>query len=174
MSFVRAFGLVAVCSITTSALAEESAPTPDFRHMFARADAAARVDEAAALDRYIGSYRSADNGVFYVVQEEDGSLTIDLPANWATSESRLRADTAGGYFVAEAPTVVRFETDTAGRVTGLVAYPANGRDAITAVKEPMRRGVVTIVDVPAAKVRRGIVTIEDVPTDVASVAVAAN
>jgi hypothetical protein len=147
---------------------------PDFRHLLARADAVASVDEAAALDRYTGSYRSADNVVFYVVQEEDGSLTIDLPANWGASESRLRPDTAGGYFVAVAPTVVRFETDAAGRVTGLVAYPANGRDAITAEKEPMRRGIVTIDDVPAEQVRRGIVTIEDVPTGVASVAVVAN
>src|SRR5262245_49861279 len=174
MSFVRAFGLVAVCSITTSALAEESAPMPDFRHLLARADAAVHIDQAAALDRYTGSYRSADNVVFYVVQEEDGSLTIDLPANLSASESRLRADTAGGYFVAETPTVVRFETDAAGRVTGLVAYPAKGRDAITAVKEPMRRGIVTIDDVPAAQIRHGIVTIEDVPTDVASVAVVVN
>jgi hypothetical protein len=173
MSFVRAFGLVAVCSITTSALAEESAPLPDFQHLLARADATARVDEAAALDRYTGSYRSADDVVFYVVQEEDGSLTIDLPANCA-SESRLRADTAGSYFVAESPTVVRFETDAAGRVTGLTAYPVNGRDAIAAVKEPTRHGVVTIDDVPPAQVRRGIVTIEDVPTEAASVAVAAN
>ena len=174
MSFVRAFGLVAVCSITTSALAEESAPMPDFRHVLARADAAVRVDETAALDRYTGSYRSADDVVFYVVQEEDGSLTIDLPASWGAAESRLRADTAGGYFVAGAPTVVRFETDGAGKVTGLVAYPANGRDAIAAVKEPMRRGVVTIDDLPAELLSRGVVTIEDVPTEVAGVAVVAN
>ncbi|HEX5047273.1 MAG TPA: hypothetical protein VFX89_09155 [Gammaproteobacteria bacterium] len=173
MSFVRAFGLVAICSITTSALAEESAPLPDFRHVLARADADVRVAEPAALDRYTGSYRSADGVVFYVVQEEDGSLTIDLPANCA-SESRLRADTASGYFVAESPTVVRFEADAAGRVTGLTAYPANGREAIAAVKEPMRRGVVTIDDVPPEQLHRGIVTIEDVPTDAASVAVAAN
>jgi len=165
MSFVRAFGLVAVCSITTSALAEESAPNAaEFRQMLARADVGVRVDEVATSDRYAGSYRSADGVVFYVVQE-DGSLTIDLPANWDASESRLRADAAGGYFVAEAATVVKFETDDAGRVTGLVAYPANGREGITAVKEPMRRGRVTIQDVPASQVHRGIVTIEDIATE---------
>lgn len=173
MSFVRAFGLVAVYSITTSALAEESAPNADFRHMLARAEAGARVDEAATPDRYTGSYRSADGVVFYVVQE-DGSLTIDLPANWGASESRLRADGAGGYFVAEQATVVKFQTDDAGNVTGLMAYPANGRDAVLAVKEPMRRGVVKIYDVPAARVHRGFVTIEDVATDSSGVAVAAN
>jgi hypothetical protein len=147
MSFVRAFGLVAVCSITTSAFAEESAQNvAAFRQVLARADADVRVDEAVAADRYTGRYRSADGVVFYVVQE-DGSLTIDLPANWGATESRLRAEPAG-LFVAEASTVVKFETDTAGRVTGLVAYPANGGAAITAVKEPLPRGVVTIQDVP--------------------------
>jgi hypothetical protein len=81
----------------------------------------------------------------------------------------LRAD-AGGLFVAQASTVVKFETDGTGRVTGLVAYPANGGAAVAAVKEPLPRGVVTIHDVPKEQIRRGIVTIEDVPTNVTSVA----
>ena len=174
MSFVRAFGLVAVCSITTSALAEESAPMPDFRHMLARADAAVRADDAAASDRYSGSYRSADGVLFYVVQEEDGSLTIELPANWGAVESRLRADAGGGYFVVAAETAVRFESDADGRVTGLIAYPANARDSIKALKEPTRRGIVMIDDLPAELLRRAIVTIEDVATEVTSVTVAAN
>jgi hypothetical protein len=169
MTFVRAFGLVAVCSITTSAFAEESAQNvAAFRQVLARAGADVRADEAVASDRYTGRYRSADGVVVYVVQE-DGSLTIDLPANWGATESRLRADSAG-LFVAEASTVVRFEMDAEGRVTGLVAYPPNGAAAITAVKEPLPRGVVTIHDVPKEQIRRGIVTIEDVPTSVTSIA----
>ena len=172
MSFVRAFGLVAVCSITTSAFAEESATTvAELRHLLARADAAVRVDDTP--DRYTGSYRSADGMVFYVVQE-DGSLTIDLPASSDAAPSRLRADAAGNYFVAAVTTVVKFDTDADGRVTGLVAYPANGGAAIAAAKDPLRRGIVTIEDLPAMRVRRGIVTIEDVATDGNNVAVAAN
>ena len=147
---------------------------PDFRHMLARADAGVRIDDSVASDRYCGSYRSADGVVFYVVQQEDGSLAIELPANWGAAESPLRADAAGGYFVVAAETVVRFENDADGRVTGLVASLANARNSITALKEPMRRGVVTIDDLPAELLRRAIVTIEDVDAEVPSVAVAAN
>src|SRR5262245_8020513 len=108
MSFVRAFGLVAVFSITSSAFAEESATNAEFRHVLARADVATRVGTQPEI--FSGSYRSAEGVAFYVVQDGD-SLTIELPDGWGASESRLRADAAEGYFVTSSATVVKFETD---------------------------------------------------------------
>ena len=168
----------ALTVVAANAFAEESA-LHDPRRMLARAELG-NVQVAAApiaLDEYVGRYVTSD-GVEFVVVIEDNSLVIDLPADWGATESRLRAEGASDFFVADVSVLVSFETAN-GRVTGLVAYPARSESPVTAVRMPLRRGIVTIEDVYAspgvlatAKVRRGIVTIhdvyEDVPTQLAA------
>jgi hypothetical protein len=182
MNFVTRFATVAALIVAANAIAEESASN-DARQMLARADLAnARVAvDSIALDQYVGRY-VADSGVEFIVVEENNGLTIDMPESWGVTESRLRAEDTSDFFVASVSVLVSFDVTADGRVAGLVAYPSRGEAPITAVKMPLRRGVVTIQDVFAdedslvlatAPTRRGIVTIHDVYEELPSTQIAA-
>lgn len=170
MNFITRFATVAAFTVAANAVAEESVGN-DARRMIARADLASAHApiEALALDEYAGHYVAA-SGVEFIVVEEDNALTIDLPASFGVTTSRLRAEGTGDFFVASVPVLVSFDA-AGGRVTSLTAYPPGGESPIKALKMPLRRGIVSIDDVyehaasraPATPaLPRGIVTIHDV------------
>jgi hypothetical protein len=172
MNRLTRFATFAALTVAANAFAEESA-SHDARRMLARAELSNAQAAAAsiALDEYVGRYVTSD-GVEFVVVIENNALVIDLPADWGATESRLRAEGTGDFFVADVSVLVSFRT-VDGRVTGLVAYPARSEAPVMAVRVPLSRGIVTIEDVykspgvlATAPIRRGIVTIHDVYEDV--------
>lgn len=89
------------------------------------------VLKLAALDGYAGRYEVSGEGVFVVAREHD-FLTIQLPSSWGLPKLRLRAESELGFFVAELPLRVTFQTSSEGRITGMLLYPPRGQKAMLA------------------------------------------
>ena len=87
--------------------------------------------ESALLDTYAGRYEAQGEGVF-IVSLEGNFLTIQLPASWGLPKLRLRAESRRDFFVAELALRVTFQTDSDGRVNGLLVYPPRGQNAVPA------------------------------------------
>jgi CubicO group peptidase (beta-lactamase class C family) len=87
--------------------------------------------DSALLDTYAGRYEARGEGVFIIVREGD-FLTIQLPADWGLPKLRLRPESLRDFFVSELPLRVTFQTDSDGRVNGLLVYPPRGQQAILA------------------------------------------
>ena len=88
--------------------------------------------ESAILDSYAGRYASAAE--VFVITREGTFLTLELPADWGLPKLRLRPESPRDFFTAELPLRVTYQTDTDGRVTGLLLYPPRGQKAITAIR----------------------------------------
>ena len=163
--------LAVAMSFTASTFAAEST-TADVREsaVGAHVTTAEIVRDATSLDQYTGRYEA--DGIVFVVVLEENMLTIELPETWAFPQVALRAEGANGFFAAEVPVIVTFQTNDHGQVTGLVAYPPNGQAPLSATKVALRHGIVTIYDV--SDVRRGIVTIYDVESTPSATITAAN
>jgi D-alanyl-D-alanine-carboxypeptidase/D-alanyl-D-alanine-endopeptidase len=89
--------------------------------------------EPAVLDTYAARYEARGEGVFIIVRERD-FLTIELPADWGLPKLRLRPESLRDFFAAELPLRVSFQTDSDGRVNGLLIYPPRGQPAILATR----------------------------------------
>jgi serine-type D-Ala-D-Ala carboxypeptidase/endopeptidase len=86
---------------------------------------------SAVLDTYAGQYKTEGVGVFNIARDSD-FLTIQLPADWGLPKLRLRPETQRDFFVAELPVRVTFQTDSEGRVNGLLLYPPRGQHPLPA------------------------------------------
>jgi len=87
--------------------------------------------DSAVLDAYAGQYEAQGEGVFNVIRDRE-FLTIQLPAGWGLPKFRLRPESRRDFFVAELPVRVTFQTDSDGRVSGLLVYPPRGQHALLA------------------------------------------
>src|SRR5580704_12725670 len=88
---------------------------------------------SAVLDTCAGQYETEGVGVFNIARDSD-FLTIQLPADWGLPKLRLRPETQRDFFVAELPVRVTFQTDSEGRVNGLLLYPPRGQHALSAYR----------------------------------------
>jgi hypothetical protein len=77
---------------------------------------------SAVLDTYAGRYEARGDGVFIIARERD-FLTIQPPSDWRLPKLRLRPEGLRDFFASELPLRVTFETDSDGRVNGLLVYP---------------------------------------------------
>jgi serine-type D-Ala-D-Ala carboxypeptidase/endopeptidase len=89
------------------------------------------VLESAALDAYAGRYEAPGEGIFVILREND-FLTIQAPAEWGLPKLRIRPESQRDFFAAELPLRVTFQTDSNGRVNGLLIYPPRGQKAVPA------------------------------------------
>lgn len=87
--------------------------------------------DASLLDMYAGRYEAPGEGVFTVVRERD-FLIIELPADWGLPKLRLRPEGPRDFFTSELPLRVAVQTDSDGRVSGLLVYPPRGQKAVRA------------------------------------------
>jgi hypothetical protein len=87
--------------------------------------------DSAVLDAYAGQYEAQGEGVFNIIRDRE-FLTIQLPAGWGLPKFRLRPQGRRDFFVAELPVRVSFQTDSDGRVSGLLVYPPRGQHALPA------------------------------------------
>jgi serine-type D-Ala-D-Ala carboxypeptidase/endopeptidase len=87
--------------------------------------------DSAVLDTYAGRYEAGGEGVFIIVREGD-FLTIQLPTDWGLPKLRLRSESLREFFVAELALRITFQTDSEGRVNGVLVYPPRGQHAIPA------------------------------------------
>jgi D-alanyl-D-alanine-carboxypeptidase/D-alanyl-D-alanine-endopeptidase len=86
---------------------------------------------SAVLHTYAGQYKAEGMGVFNIARDDD-FLTIQLPPDWGLPKLRLRPETQHDFFVAELPVRVTFQTDSEGRVNGLLLYPPRGQHPLPA------------------------------------------
>ena len=87
--------------------------------------------DTAVLETYAGRYEAPGEGVFAIVREGD-FLTIEAPEDWGLPKLRLRPESLRDFFASELPLRVTFQTDTGGRVNGVLVYPPRGQKAILA------------------------------------------
>jgi D-alanyl-D-alanine-carboxypeptidase/D-alanyl-D-alanine-endopeptidase len=87
--------------------------------------------DSAVLDTYAGRYEARGERLFIIVREGD-LLTIQPPADWGLPRLRLRPENLRDFFAAELPLRITFQTDSDGRVNGLLVYPPRGQQAILA------------------------------------------
>jgi D-alanyl-D-alanine-carboxypeptidase/D-alanyl-D-alanine-endopeptidase len=91
---------------------------------------------STVLDAYAGQYQVEGVGLFNIVRDnhvrDNDFLTIQLPADWGLPKLRLRPESRQDFFVAELPVRVTFQTDSEGRVSGLLLYPPRGQHALSA------------------------------------------
>jgi len=88
--------------------------------------------DSAILDRYAGPYASGTEA--FIITREGAFLTIQLPADWGLPKLRLRPESLRDFFAAQLPLRVTFQTDSDGRVTGLLVYPPRGQKAVPATR----------------------------------------
>jgi serine-type D-Ala-D-Ala carboxypeptidase/endopeptidase len=86
---------------------------------------------SGVLDTYAGQYEAAGEGVF-IIGRERNFLTIQTPSDWGLPRLRLHPESRREFFVAEIPIRVTFQTDSNGRVDGLLVYPPRGQKALSA------------------------------------------
>ncbi|MFZ0297900.1 MAG: serine hydrolase [Candidatus Sulfotelmatobacter sp.] len=86
---------------------------------------------SAVLNTYAGQYQAEGVGVFNIARDND-FLIVQLPADWGLPKLRLRPETQRDFFVAELPVRVTFQTDSEGRVSGLLLYPPRGQHPLPA------------------------------------------
>jgi hypothetical protein len=144
-------GLVAALSFTV-ANAEDVAPAnAEVRYVVALADGASVATPLptpeSELDAYAGRYDAAD-GTAFVVYREGDSLTIELPQQFGSWSMRLYGTETRSAFTTEGSVRVVFDSDSSGRVLGLLFY-ASRDDVIAAGRAPAHRGIVTIHDLSA-------------------------
>jgi hypothetical protein len=141
--------VAATIAFASGALAEDG----DVRQVIARADGndvrGARAVEATAPGEYAGRY-DTETGLVFVVVNDGDSLTIELPDTWTTLEARLRAESARDFVGVEVPVRVTFEVGADGKVSGLRIDAPDEPAPLTAIRQPLRRGVVTIHDIDEA------------------------
>ena len=90
--------------------------------------------DSAILDSYAGRYTSGAEA--FIIAQEGGFLTIQLPDDWGLPKLRLRPESLRDFFSRELPLRVAFQTDPDGLVTGLLVYPPRGQTAtFTAAQE---------------------------------------
>lgn len=89
--------------------------------------------DSAVLDAYAGRYEAPGEGVFVIIRE-GYFLTLQAPAEWGLPKLRIRPESRHDFFAAELPLRVTFQTDSEGRVTGLLIYPPRGQKAVPAKK----------------------------------------
>ena len=77
--------------------------------------------DSAVLDSYAGRYVSAAEA--FIITREGAFLTILLPADWGLPKLRIRPESPRDFFATELPLRVTFQTNDAGRVTGLLFIP---------------------------------------------------
>jgi hypothetical protein len=167
MKFVGRFGLVAALAFTAGTFAEDSIPTgAEVRQVIARAATGsvrpAIATDAIALDDFAGRYDTAEGMAVFVNRDGD-SLALEvsdstLPTNLVRLDARTFAS-------GDDSVIVSFQTDSAGRVNGLVLSTASTESTLAAARAAPRHGIVTIHD--GAPPRRGIVTIHDVREEIA-------
>jgi CubicO group peptidase (beta-lactamase class C family) len=105
---------------------------PDFP--LARPAAATHTEislDAALLDTYVGRYEAPGEGVFSIFREGD-HLMIESPAVWGLPPLRIRPEGPLEFFASELPLRVTFQTDSNGRVSGILVYPPRGQNAVPA------------------------------------------
>ena len=83
------------------------------------------------LDSYAGQYEAEGEGTFTVIHESD-FLTIEAPADWGLPKIRIRPETEHDFFAAELPVRVTFQTESDGRVRGLIIFPPRGQKGVPA------------------------------------------
>jgi hypothetical protein len=167
-------GMVAVVALSaaTSALSEESSANADVRQVIALASTSvptAAAVEQPRLEDLVGSYE-IDGASAFVIATDGDALFIEFSEDYGIESPRLRAD-VGDFFVAEVDVLVTFDRDADGSVVGATIHPSNAQASLSAVKAPLRRGIVTVYDVVSP--RRGIVSIYDVANDADAVTIAA-
>ncbi len=165
MKFAGRLGLVAALAFTAGTFAEDSISTgTDVRQVIARADTGsvrpAIVTDAIGLDDFAGRYDTAAGAVF--VNRDGDSLELEM-SDWTLPTNLVRLD-ARTFASADDSVIVSFQTDSTGRVNGLVLSTASTESTLAARAAP-QRGIVTIDD--GAAPRRGIVTIHDLREEVA-------
>ncbi|HMI50140.1 MAG TPA: serine hydrolase [Candidatus Saccharimonadales bacterium] len=83
------------------------------------------------LNRYTGKYEAEGQGIFIIARERD-FLTFQAPSDWGLPKLRIRPESLHDFFAAELPLQVTLETDSEGRVTGLLIHPPRGQHAVPA------------------------------------------
>ena len=83
------------------------------------------------LNKYTGKYRAEGEGVFIIARERD-FLTFQAPPDWGLPKLRIRPESLHDFFASELPLRVTLETDSEGRVTGLLIHPPRGQRAVPA------------------------------------------
>jgi len=169
MKLVGRIGLVAALALTASTFAEESTSTAaQVRQVIARADVGSTrlpiVPDAIGLDDFAGRYDAAPGASLFVSRDGDSLILEVSDSALPTTLVRLDART---FASANDSVILSFQTDAAGRVSGLVVSTVSTEATLAASRAPPRRGIVTIQDVLEAAPHRGIVTIEDVREDLA-------
>lgn len=87
--------------------------------------------DAALLDTYVGRYEAPGEGVFSVIRDGD-HLMLESPAVWGLPTLRIRPEGPSDFFASELPLRVTFQTDSGGRVSGILVYPPRGQKAVPA------------------------------------------
>jgi CubicO group peptidase (beta-lactamase class C family) len=88
---------------------------------------------STVFDGCTGQYEVPDEGVFNVTREGD-FLMLHVPVSWGLPKFRLHPESRSDFFVAELPLRVTFQTDSKGRISGLLLYPPRGQHALPAKK----------------------------------------
>lgn len=148
MNYVAGITLAATVLFNAGALAEDASTAGAGRQVVALADTPIRHVATAsyAVERYAGCYQS-DSGLQFVVYRDAGRLILELPESWGLMQSPLVASATAEFTLEGLPMRVRFETNAAGVVTGLVVHDAVSDRDVGAAKVPARHGVVSIYDI---------------------------
>ena len=149
MNYLAGITLAAAVLFNANALAGDALTAGAGRQVVALSDV--QYDNVSAigsetLERYSGRY-ATDDGLRFIVSIEADRLTIDLPGFWGLGQPNMAAEASEEFRLEGLPMHVRFETTTAGVVTGLVVYDASGKQSVAAIKLPPRHGIVSIYDV---------------------------
>jgi hypothetical protein len=86
---------------------------------------------ACLAPHLVGCREAPGEGVFTIRREGD-HLVLESPAGWGLPTLRLRPERTHEFFVSELPLRVTMQTDSAGRVTGILVYPPRGQHAVPA------------------------------------------